>query len=207
MNIIKLKELLIPDVKVINYKRFVDHRGYFTEHLRKSDLIDKSGIASLKGKRLLQANESFSYKGTFRGLHFQWNPYMGKLVRPVSGHIIDFALDIRKDSPTLGKIIGYSMQASIEKDNAEWIWVPPGFAHGILIIEDSLVEYFCTGEYNPDCEAGISPVAGDIDWTLCDSELKKLFDIIVPVSRFISDKDRNGLSLKEWIGDPRSKFF
>jgi 4-amino-4-deoxy-L-arabinose transferase-like glycosyltransferase len=87
------------------------------------------------------------------------------------------------------------------------IWVPQGFAHGILIIEESLVEYFCTGEYSQGCEAGISPFADDIDWSLCDSELKKQFDKIVPGSAFISDKDRNGFTLNEWLKDPRSDNF
>jgi dTDP-4-dehydrorhamnose 3,5-epimerase len=207
MKITEIKKLSIPEVVVIGYKRFLDHRGYFTETFRKSDLIENSGIESLKGKEFLQANESFSHKGTFRGLHFQWNPYMGKLVRPVKGDLIDFALDIRKGSPTLGKIIGYRMQPNIDREYGEWIWLPSGFAHGILLLEDSLIEYFCTGEYSPGCEAGISPLADDIDWSLCDSELKKQFDEIVPDTAFISDKDRNGLTLKEWLKEPRSDNF
>ena len=207
MKILEVKNLEIPEVVIVNYKRFSDHRGYFTEHFRKSDLIDKSGIESLKGKAFLQANESFSYKGTFRGLHFQWNPHMGKLVRLVTGNLIDFALDIRKNSPSLGKIIGYNLRAEIEKDYGEWIWVPPGFAHGILLVEDSLVEYFCTGEYNPECEAGISPFAEDIDWSVCDSQLKKKFYEIVSETEFISDKDRAGFTLNGWLKDPRSDNF
>lgn len=207
MKITEIKKLSIPEVIVISYKRFMDNRGYFAEHLRKSDLIENSGIESLKGKEILQANESFSHKGTFRGLHFQWNPCMGKLVRPVTGGLIDFALDIRKNSPNLGKIIGYRMYPDIERDYGEWIWVPPGFAHGILLLEESLIEYFCTGEYSPGCEAGISPLTDDIDWSLCDSGLKKEFDEIVPNTAFISDKDRNGLTLEEWLKDSRSNNF
>lgn len=207
MKILNISKLQIPEVVVIRYKRFTDHRGYFTEHFRKSDLIDKSGIASLKGQGFLQANESYSHKGTFRGLHFQWNPGMGKLVRAVTGSLIDFALDIRKNSPTLGKIIGYGLNAEKESDCSEWIWVPPGFAHGILLIEDSLVEYFCTGEYNPECEAGISPFSDDIDWSICGEQLKNKFDDIAPGTEFISDKDKNGLSLKDWLNDRRSDNF
>ena len=207
MKITEIKKLAIPEVQVISYKRFMDHRGYFTEHYRKSDLLNNSSIESLRGENFVQANESFSFKNTFRGLHFQWNPYMGKLVRIINGHMIDFALDIRKNSPTFGKIIGYEMLASQEDDFSEWIWLPSGFAHGILLLENSLVEYFCTGEYSPGREAGIKPSAEDIDWSLCNSKLKKIFDSIIPYSKFISDKDRNGLTLKEWLEDPRSDNF
>jgi len=137
MKIVEIKELDIPEVKIIKFKRFVDNRGYFTEQFRKSDLLDSSDVDFLKGESFVQANESFSHKNTFRGLHFQWNPYMGKLVRPLSGSLIDFALDIRKGSPNLGKIIAYEIPNNKDDEYAEWIWVPPGFAHGILLTEDS----------------------------------------------------------------------
>lgn len=207
MKILKIKELAIPDVKVVKYKRFTDHRGYFTEQFRKSDLIDNREVDFLKGMNFVQANESFSHKNTFRGLHFQWNPYMGKLVRPLSGHLIDFALDIRKGSPSLGKIIAYEMPGRLKDDYAEWIWVPPGFAHGVLLVEDSLIEYFCTGEYSPNCEAGISPLAEDIDWAICSRDLKNRFDEIVPETKFISEKDKNGFTLNDWFGGKDSNEF
>jgi len=199
MKIVEIRELAIPEVKVIKFKRFVDNRGYFTEQFRKSDLIDSSDVGFLKGESFVQANESFSYKNTFRGLHFQWNPYMGKLVRPLSGSLIDFALDIRKGSPDLGKIIAYEIPNDKNDEYAEWIWVPPGFAHGILLTEDSLIEYFCTGEYSPGCEAGISPMARDIDWSICSKALKERFDVIVPKTELITEKDKNGLTVTEWL--------
>ena len=199
MKIVEIKELAIPEVKVIKFKRFVDNRGYFTEQFRKSDLIDSSDVGFLKGESFVQANESFSHKNTFRGLHFQWNPHMGKLVRPLSGSLIDFALDIRKGSPDLGKIIAYEIPNNKDDEYAEWIWVPPGFAHGILLTEDSLIEYFCTGEYSPGCEAGISPMAKDIDWSICDKALKERFDAIVPKTELITEKDKNGLGVTEWL--------
>jgi dTDP-4-dehydrorhamnose 3,5-epimerase len=199
MKIVEIKELAIPEVKVIKFKRFVDNRGYFTEQFRKSDLIDSNDVGFLKGESFVQANESFSKKNTFRGLHFQWNPYMGKLVRPLSGSLIDFALDIRKGSPDLGKIIAYEIPNDKDDEYAEWIWVPPGFAHGILLTEDSLIEYFCTGEYSPGCEAGISPMAKDIDWSICDKALKERFDAIVPKTELITEKDKNGLGVTEWL--------
>ncbi len=199
MKIIEIKELEIPEVKVVRYKRFRDHRGYFTEQFRKSDLIDNREVGFLKVENFVQANESFSHENTFRGLHFQWNPYMGKLVRTLSGHLIDFALDIRKGSPNLGKIIACDMPYNQEDDYAEWIWVPPGFAHGILLIEDSLIEFFCTGEHSPNCEAGISPLAKDIDWSICIRYLKDKFDEIVPETEFITEKDKNGFTLTDWL--------
>ncbi len=207
MKITEIKELSIPDVKVIKFKRFVDKRGYFTEQFRKSDLIDGSDTGFLESKSFVQANESFSHKNTFRGLHFQWNPYMGKLVRPLSGSLIDFALDIRKGSPDMGKIIAYEIPNNKDDEYAEWIWVPPGFAHGILLIEDSLIEYFCTGEYSPDCEAGISPIAKDIDWSICDKGLKEIFDEVVPKTELITEKDKNGYTLTDWLESKDSNEF
>jgi dTDP-4-dehydrorhamnose 3,5-epimerase-like enzyme len=85
--------------------------------------------------------------------------------------------------------------------------VPPGFAHGNFFTEDTLIEYFCSGEYSPGCEAGISPLAEDIDWSLCDANLKKLFDNIVPSTNLITDKDRNGFTVDGWKNDKRSDNF
>ncbi|MBT3864712.1 dTDP-4-dehydrorhamnose 3,5-epimerase [Candidatus Peregrinibacteria bacterium] len=200
MKFVGTKSLSIPDIKVITFGRFPDHRGYFTETFRKSDFQNEiPEIAEfMKDIEFTQANESFSKAGTFRGLHFQWNPYMGKLVRPITGHLIDFALDIRKNSPTFGKIIAYDMPANLDNTEAEWIWLPPGFAHGVFLPEDSLIEYMCSGEYSQGCEAGISPLAEDIDWSLCDPELKKIFDENVPTTELITDKDKDGMTLAQW---------
>jgi dTDP-4-dehydrorhamnose 3,5-epimerase len=207
MKILEIVELKIPEIKVFRYGRFADHRGYFTEHFRYSDFFGNKELPFKKDEEFLQANESFSYKNTFRGLHFQWNPYMGKLVRPVTGSLMDFALDIRKNSPTFGKIIAYEMIVKRQDNFGEWIWVPPGFAHGILLPEDSLVEYFCTGEYSQGCEAGISPLSKDIDWSLCNNEIKAVFDSIVPLSELISEKDKNGHTLSSWLEDKNSDNF
>jgi len=207
MKLLEVKTLQIEAVKVIRFARFRDHRGYFTEHYRKSDFLKHGDTPFMKGVEFIQANESYSKRGTIRGLHFQWNPYMGKLVRTLAGRLIDMALDIRKGSPTFGKIILYDMPADNTADYAEWIWVPPGFAHGTFFTEDSMIEYFCSGEYSPGCEAGISPLAGDIDWSLCDRDLKKLFDRIAGPATLISDKDRDGLTVNGWSSDPRSDNF
>lgn len=206
MKIIDVKELAIPEVKVIRFGRFTDHRGYFTEQFRQSD-FEGQQTPFLNGVRWLQANESFSRAGTVRGLHFQWNPYMGKLVRPLRGHLIDLALDIRKESPTWGQVVAYDMPTSTDADFNDWIWVPPGFAHGTLLPEDSLIEYFCSGEYSPGCEAGISPLAADIDWSLCDPALKDRYQSTVATTELMTAKDREAPTLAQWAADPRSDNF
>ena len=207
MKITEIKMLKIEDVKVIRFARFCDHRGYFTEHFRKTDFGEHREMEFMKDVEFVQCNESYSQKSTVRGLHFQWNPYMGKLVRTLSGRMVDVVLDIRKGSPTFGKIVCYDMPTDTKGDYSEWIWVPPGFAHGNFFTEDTMIEYFCSGEYSPGCEAGISPLAEDIDWSLCDTKLKGLFDSIVLSTNLITDKDRDGFSFSGWESDGRSDNF
>jgi len=207
MKIISIKSLPIPDIKVIKFGRFNDNRGYFTEMFRKSDFLSNPDIDFFKKVEFLQCNESFSKTTTLRGLHFQWNPYMGKLVRTLSGHMIDLFLDIRLKSPTFGKIAAYDMPNEENENFGEWIWIPPGFAHGNIFLEDTLIEYFCTGEYSPNCEACISPLSKDIDWSLCDQNLKKKFDEIASNTKLITDKDKNGFSIQQWKKDKHSENF
>ena len=207
MKILNVKTLLIGQVKVIRFARFCDLRGYFTEQYRKGDFQNHPDMDFMRGIEFVQANESFSNKGTVRGLHFQWNPHMGKLVRTLSGRMLDLALDIRKGSPTFGTIIAYDMPGRIRADYDEWIWVPPGFAHGNFFPEDTQIEYFCSGEYSQGCEAGISPLAPDIIWSLADPELKRLFDAVAPVTELITPKDKNAFSLAAWEKDERSENF
>lgn len=210
MQILDIKNLAIPEIKIIRYKRFSDNRGYFSETFRKSDFEMTGDLGKLAKSDFTQTNEVFSKDGVIRGFHFQFNPYMGKMVRTLEGHMIDFALDIRKDSETFGKIVAYDMLYRKEDDYGEWIWVPPGFAHGNLLTQDSRVEYFSTGQHNPEGEVGISPLAGDIDWSLCDVSLKKIFDEFSQKARasgLLSDKDKNGLSLGEWLKDRRADKF
>ena len=207
MKIIEVKSLVVSDVKVIKFARFADNRGYFTEPFRKSDFASHPQMGFIQDVTFLQCNESYSRPRVVRGLHFQWNPFMGKLVRTIRGRMVDLALDIRKGSPTFGKIIAYDMPSAPGKDFAEWIWVPPGFAHGNYFTEETVIEYFCSGEYSPGCEAGISPLSKDLDWSLCVPELKKEFEKIVEDGLIISDKDRGALSLTAWRSDPRSENF
>jgi len=207
MKILESTALKIPAVKVIRFARFKDHRGYFAEHFRKSDFRTNPLTPFMNGVEFVQCNESYSRSGTLRGLHYQWNPYMGKLVRTVSGRMIDLVLDIRKGSPTLGKALLYDMPATPESDSQDWIWVPPGFAHGNIFTADTTIEYFCSGEYSQGCEAGISPYAPDIDWSLADPGLKSIFDKISSTTSLVTDKDRNGFTLQKWLSDQRSDQF
>jgi dTDP-4-dehydrorhamnose 3,5-epimerase len=203
MKILSVKNLAIPEIKVIRYARFVDNRGYFSEHFRKSDFEQ---LEFQKGIEFLQCNESYSRARTIRGLHFQWNPCMGKLVRTLAGRMVDMVLDIRKGSPTFGKIIAYDLPVDPKDEYGEWIWVPPGFAHGNFFDQESKIEYFCSGEYSPGCEAGISPLASDIDWSLCDLQLKKEFAAIA-ADPLISEKDLYSHTLSSWVRNPNSDQF
>ena len=207
MKILDVLELAIPDVKVIRFARFPDNRGYFSEQYRFSDFENGDATPFMRGVHFVQANESFSRPGTVRGLHFQWNPYMGKLVRTIRGHMIDVVLDIRKGSPTYGKIVAYDMPVQGDEDFSDWIWVPPGFAHGNTFPEETVIEYYCSGEYSPGNEAGISPVAADLDWSLCNPELRDRFQAIAHNTTLMTDKDRNGPTVAEWTADRRSENF
>jgi dTDP-4-dehydrorhamnose 3,5-epimerase len=207
MKIIETLPLAIDSVKVIQYARFRDQRGYFTEHFRRGDIHRHPALPFMHGVEFVQCNESFSRAGCVRGLHFQWNPYMGKLVRTISGRMLDIVLDIRKGSSTFGKAIMHNMPSDRGAEQDEWIWVPPGFAHGNCFPEDTLIEYLCSGEYSQGCEAGISPFADDIDWSLCDPNLKSVFDQIVSSGLLVTDKDRHGFNMADWLKDERSNYF
>ena len=210
MKIEAVESLAIPELKVVRFGRFRDSRGYFTESYRLGDLARHPDTAFLREVRFLQINESLSRAGVVRGLHFQWDPPMGKLVRAVRGRVVDLALDIRVGSPTLGRIVARDISEDADADHGEWIWVPPGFAHGFFCTTDCILEYLCSGEYSPGNEAGISPLAPDIDWSLCDPALKRAFDEVTgggPGEAIMSEKDRNALTLNGWLADERSARF
>jgi dTDP-4-dehydrorhamnose 3,5-epimerase len=131
---------------------------------------------------------------------------MGKLVRTIAGHMVDLVLDLRQGSPTQGKIMAFDMPAKSTDGSSIWIWVPEGCAHGNFFLEDSYIEYFCSGAYNGECEAGISPFAEDIDWSICDPFLKnKFFEF--KDSFIATPKDINGLSVKDWFNRTDSNNF
>ncbi|MBN2243550.1 MAG: dTDP-4-dehydrorhamnose 3,5-epimerase family protein [Acidobacteria bacterium] len=207
MKVVDVRSLALPEIKIIRYGRFPDERGYFAEHFRKSDFAGNAKLDFLKNVEFLQCNESRSNPGTIRGLHFQWNPYQGKMVRILQGRMVDLVLDIRKGSPNLGKIVGYDMPANHNADYGEWLWVPPGFAHGNFYPQLSHIEYFCSGEYSPRCESGISPLAADIDWSIFDPGLREEFDKLISGDPLISDKDRNGHTIASWMEHPDSEQF
>ena len=208
MNIEEVKSLALTGVKSIRYKRFVDHRGYFTETMRKSDLDVIENGSIFKQVNFVQSNESFSKKGVVRGLHFQWDPYMGKLIRTIEGRMVDMVMDIRKGSKNFGQIILFDMPSNRDDDFGTWLWVPVGFAHGNFFTEDSIIEYYCTGSYNPQGEAGISPLSEDIDWSLCDKSLLDEFIKITQSDKLLmSDKDKEGHSLETWSQMPESDKF
>ena len=181
MNIIEtnLSGLLLIEPKV-----FEDSRGYFLESYN-SETFKNSGIDTI----FVQDNQSFSSKGTLRGLHFQNVPYAQvKLVRVITGSIIDVAVDVRKGSKTYGEY--YSVKLSGE--NKKTLYIPDGFAHGFLTLEDNtIVQYKCSNVYNKESEGGIMWNDPDINinWGLMDEPI-------------ISDKDKNNILFK----DLNSKF-
>ncbi len=203
MKILEIKTLVFPEIKVIKFARFLDNRGYFTELYKQSDF---QKIDFLNGAVFKQNNGSYSKKGVIRGLHLQWDPYMNKLVRTITGHMVDLFLDVRVGSPTFGKIGVYNMKIALDNDFVEWIWVPVGFAHGSLFLEESVIEYYCTSEYSPQTEASISPFAPDIDWSFIDPSLKNTIEQAISKSN-ISEKDKKGYTMAQWLKDEKSKNF
>lgn len=148
----------IPGVVEIFPKVYPDNRGYFFESFRQ-DWLEKEGIT----ETWVQDNQSFSQKGTVRGLHFQRAPFaQAKLVRVISGKVLDVALDLRKGSPTFGKI--YSTILDAEKNNL--LYLPKGFGHGFSVLEDAIFVYKCSNYYNKPAEGGVlwSDPALEIDW-------------------------------------------
>lgn len=207
MKIKDVKSVVFPEIKVITSERFVDERGFFIELYKKSDLINLPQLTFLKDFNLVQANLSYSKKGVFRGLHFQWSPYVEKLIRIPNGHFFDFFLDIRKGRPTFGKIGAYEMKSEFTDDCQEWIYVPKGFAHGCYFLTDSSLEYFCNGEYNPKSELGITIFDKEIDWSLCDQSVLDIKKEILGSNSIISEKDKNGSTLSSWLKNPNSELF
>ena len=159
----------IPDVKIIEPKVFGDDRGFFLETFQ----IDR--YKELVGIELpfVQDNHSRSSKGVLRGLHFQKTKPQGKLVRVVKGEVFDVAVDVRKDSPTYGKWEG----VILSEENKRQFWVPPGFAHGFVVLSDIAdFEYKCTDFYDPSDEGSLMWNDPDIaiDWPLTDDEVMNL---------------------------------
>jgi dTDP-4-dehydrorhamnose 3,5-epimerase len=155
----EIVETGIPDLYIVKPTVFKDNRGYFFESYNKEAFL-RHGI----DQNFVQDNESKSGKGVLRGLHFQKPPFaQGKLVRVIKGAVRDVAVDLRKSSPTYGK------WASVEltEENKWMYWVPPGFAHGFVTLEEDTVFFYkCTNIYNKASEGAIRWDDPDlnIDW-------------------------------------------
>ena len=131
--------LRIPEVVLIEPKVFGDARGFFYESFNQSAFNEATGTAHA----FVQDNHSRSAKGVLRGLHYQIEQAQGKLVRVVQGAVFDVAVDIRQSSPTFGQWVG----AELSADNHRQLWVPPGFAHGFLVLSDSAEFLYKTTDY------------------------------------------------------------
>ncbi|MBR1958436.1 MAG: dTDP-4-dehydrorhamnose 3,5-epimerase [Tidjanibacter sp.] len=178
MNVIRTD---IEGVLVIEPQVFGDERGYFFESFNAERFLAQTGLRV----EFVQDNESSSKRGVLRGLHFQREPYaQAKLVRVVQGRVIDVAVDIRPGSPTFGKYVATELSG----ENHRQMFIPKGFAHGYVVLEDDTVfQYKCDEYYHPESEAGIAwndPQIG-IEWPLSEDEI------------ILSDKDRKHLTLKE----------
>lgn len=176
----------IDGVLVIEPKVFGDKRGYFFESFSQREFDEK--VAPILGHTVhfVQDNESCSTFGVMRGLHFQRPPFtQAKLVRCVSGSVLDVAVDIRKGSPTFGR----SVCAELTGENHRQFFIPKGFAHGFVVLSDTAVfQYKCDEFYHPEVDGGIS---------ILDSSLG--IDWRIPLEKAVlSDKDTRHPLLKDF---------
>lgn len=186
MNKFKRIETGIEGLIAIQPTVFGDERGFFMESYSKKD-FSEIGIEN----EFVQDNHSKSKKGVLRGLHFQTEMAQGKLVRVISGSVYDVAVDFRKGSPTFGKWYGVELSAK----NKIQFYIPPGFAHGFLTLEDDTESlYKCTDYYAPQYDSGVlwnDPKIG-IEWNL-----EKYG--IAQADLLLSEKDQVQQTLKEFV--------
>ncbi|MCE2708474.1 MAG: dTDP-4-dehydrorhamnose 3,5-epimerase [Bacteroidota bacterium] len=169
----------IPGVLEIFPKVFSDPRGYFFESFRQ-DWLEKFGVH----ENWVQDNQSLSQKGTVRGLHFQTGSYaQAKLVRVISGKVLDVVVDLRKGSPTFGQ--SYATELDTEKNNL--LYIPRGFAHGFSVLEDAIFVYKCSNYYHKASEGGIL-------WS--DPELNISWKVDQPI---LSEKDQQWPTLADFV--------
>jgi dTDP-4-dehydrorhamnose 3,5-epimerase len=185
---VQVDQTVLQGVLVISHPDVSeDERGFFMEVFR-TDEYEKVGLPT----HFLQENHSRSKKNVARGLHFQWDKPMAKLMRVTVGRCFLVAVDIRKGSPTLGKWFG--IEASAE--NKKQLWAPPGCARGFYVMSEvAEVQYKCTAIYNPPGEGSIrwdDPAIG-IEWPGRDP--------------LLSAKDRTAGSLADWLNSPQSETF
>ena len=178
MNIITTN---LPGVIVIEPKVYVDKRGFFLETFRE-DVLLQAGINA----HFVQDNHTRSSQGVLRGLHYQMTQTQGKLVRVAAGSVFDVVVDVRSGSPTFGQWFG----TELNEDNIKMIYVPPGFAHGFVVLSETTdFIYKCTDYYHPESEQGIAWDDPDlnIDWSIAE--------IAEKIS--LSDKDKQNVKLKD----------
>ncbi len=175
----KVVPTAIPDVLVLEPRGFGDARGFFMERYNRRAFREATGV----DVEFVQDNHSKSARNVLRGLHYQVRQPQGKLVRVVSGEVYDVAVDIRRGSPTFGKWAGFTLSA----ESKRMAWIPPGFAHGFLVISESAEFLYKTTEYYaPEHERTLlwnDPALG-IDWPLEGEPL-------------LATKDRSGKLLLE----------
>ncbi len=175
----KVVPTAIPDVLVLEPRVFGDARGFFMESYNRRAFREATGV----DVEFVQDNHSMSARNVLRGLHYQVRQPQGKLVRVVAGEVYDVAVDIRRGSPTFGKWAGFTLSA----DSKRMAWIPPGFAHGFLVISESAEFLYKTTEYYaPEHERTLlwnDPALG-IDWPLEGEPL-------------LAAKDRSGKRLLE----------
>ncbi|WP_420194198.1 dTDP-4-dehydrorhamnose 3,5-epimerase [Marinobacter sp. GH_1] len=176
----KVVPTTLKDCVVIEPQVFGDHRGFFVETFQAERYAQEASISL----PFVQDNHSRSGKGVLRGLHFQITKPQGKLVRVVSGEVFDVAVDLRRDSPTFGQWEGVYLSG----DNKRQFWVPPGFAHGFVVVSETAdFEYKCTDYYDPTDE-------GAIAWDDPDIGIKWPIDLEVK----LSEKDAKAPSFREF---------
>ena len=178
MNIITTN---LPGVIVIEPKVYVDKRGFFLETFRE-DVLLQAGINA----HFVQDNHTRSSQGVLRGLHYQMTQTQGKLVRVAAGSVFDVVVDVRSGSPTFGQWYG----TELNEDNIKMIYVPPGFAHGFVVLSETAdFIYKCTDYYHPESEQGVAWDDPDlnIDWSIAE--------IAEKIS--LSDKDKQNVKLKD----------
>ena len=176
-------ETIFEDAKLFYPKVYADDRGFFTESYNQI-------IQDELGETFIQDNHSKSKAGVIRGLHYQWDRPMGKLLRVVKGSGLDTIVDIRKDSPTYGVHSTFMLS----EENFAMLWVPPGFAQAFLALEDDThLCYKTTALHNGDAEGAIHPTNSglDIDWQVPNDYI------------LLSEKDTTAQTFAEYAENPR----
>ena len=176
----QIVDTALASVKILEPKVFGDERGFFLESWNR-EVFESAGLPT----EFVQDNHSRSARGVLRGLHYQIRRPQGKLVRVTGGAVFDVAVDLRRDSPEFGRWAGVVLSA----ENRRQLWVPPGFAHGFLVLSESAdFQYKCTEYYAPMHERSLAwndPAVG-IDWPLATSGEPRL-----------SGKDQSALALAD----------